>query len=1001
MALFTAVHGFQTGEDIKKEILNRPIYELVERTNYLYDQVQNIQSGGLFQTVRIIDAPMTSTGSAAPVVGDFVFLDPDIDTYSKALADTVATDSFATGNSSYTVGLLTSITNGIGTVIFYGKEDLKTASSAWLLSDLMETGETFRNGPYYLSAVDSGKITANPSGPKIYLGFFMEDPDNLGYGGSVILNPQYSDLLDAHQHRAYALTAQPAGTQYVSGSMPTDTHAVRGFDTVAAGDPADHIPRLVAFGSWAGTEATQYTIWLSNSNDPDEVLGATVAPADWGDYIHWSSDDAVEGTGVARIWSYESPVVVGTKGLTIALENPTDADWDEPYNIVLPNVDAEDKRTWIITVPTQTKGWLANKQRKYFDDHFITDQKYSFLLLGGPHTGDDDRINETITVKCGKLYRLAYTGLPADGDILTIGAITFEFNGVTPGYTAVTIAATSDATYINLLDAIIAQGITGVDVALGETTNYLMLTVPAAVVPVESIANATLASISAGAGDLAVGVGSAVFLVYDKYHRTLVATTSYWNAAEFWSPQALNNGLSIMAVPYDTDGAAAIGTLAAVGDYFDVDLSSEAPSANFVYSMGMHQALSQYFPPIPAEAASLVLNGVELDAYSLFPTDPTYRQGMTSLYWYSNAYGNVPWPRDWESIAVPGSSEYMQNMLFHFVRMTVGNTGVVTSLAPAPGSPIKVTQCGTSEVAGRVGDLELDLDLELTEEDASLTGYKVVKEIKGKQLRKGPVVEKIISDGTVTIISESGAPAGQGVVKLSLGSGLYGGDFQEIVLENGKAETIGMFSYIKLMPWTTGGSANIPSAFTAKFHVPYNVDGDYRVVIYATVFGEADVPYILGGAKQYAAIDFTYSILPDFTSMPDTPSDFPLGKAWNSLGQTLPTGLLESNAITAEIPLGKYDEPQKGSNPIYMAYDPMLIHNNPDLADEERRSAQVLGNPFPVKDDLKIWTYVDAPVVRSGSLIGIRVARANLVGGGDEYTSGIGFINLRWQLSKI
>lgn len=1021
MSQWVAVHGFEDGENAEEDVLNRPVYELVERTKYLYNQLQDIQGNDLFESVRITDATLVTEGAGAPAAGDIVYLHPDEDKYAKAISDESSTDAFRAADSSFAIGLLISASSGSGTVVLYGKQSLESSGSAWTLSDLLESGETFRNGPYYLSTVESGKLTASPSGPSVFVGTIQEDATNPGYGGFMLLNPHYKDMQEAHQHRAYTLYAQPAGTQELSGSIPTSTHTINGFETEDSGDPTDHIPRLVAFGEWAGTSSAQYTIWLSNSSSASETLGSTSPPTDWADYIHWQSDDPEEGTGVSRIWSYESPIAVGTKGLMVALENPSGADWDDPYTINVGS-DTENKRTWIIDVPGQTRGWLANKQRDYFDDHPVSDNGFSFLLMGGPHTASDDRNGDIITVKCAVIWRIAYTGQPADGETLDINSTIFEFDSdssVSSNNVAVTIGIDADTTYTNLLTAVLAQGISGVDACLDTSAGYFMLGVPTAVTPAGSITNAALTSVATGAGDLSTGT-TADFLVYDRDNLCLVPTDAYWDSVAYWTPVELSNGLSIMAVPYDTDGSTATADTAAVGDYWDVDFSNDGVNANFKYSLGMHSAVSQYYPPIPANAAALLDNGIELESYSLFPDDPTYKQGSSTIYWYSNLIDNVPWPRDWVSVDSVGSDIYSHNMLFHFVRMSVGNSGVVTSVSSAPDSPISVTECGTNEVAS-TGDLELGLELALSEDEADIAGYQVFKTVQGQKLRKGPVVEKVIAGAGVEIVSLGTSSDGQGTVVISSSTNSFAGEFEEVGLENAKHKVIGMFPYVQLLDWETGGSNNMPSGFVAKFRVPHTIssDIDYRVIVYMTVFGEEDIPWVGGGAREYAGIDFTYTVLPDFFPIDGASPDVGGGgeEAWNSLdATTLTEGLMQSGAIRAEIPFGRFDDPQSSSDaayrsgaghPIYAAYDPMLIHNNPDeaSADETRRTANVLGNPLPSEGALVDWnpesvTGSPEPVVRPGSLVGVRVARAGLISGNDEYTGKLGFINLRWKLVK-
>jgi len=997
MSLWVAVHGLVNNTDkLDAETLNRPIFELTERTNYLYNNLQSLMAAGIFESVRLPDASLITVGAAAPAVGDFVYLHPVEGKYAKAQAD-VDVDTLLATDSSLAVGLLIYKNGSTGTIVLYGKAELTGQN----YSTMLESGESFRNGPYFLSALTAGKMTAAPSGPSIYLGYFMQDPLNPGYGGYALLSPQYKDVDEAHVHRSYPLFAQPAGTQFVSGPTPTDTHAVLGFEPVMPAAGGDHLSRTVIAGTWAGLEDVDYTIWLSASSDPNEVLGATTKPTDFSDaYLHWSSSDILEGKGAVRVWSYDTVYAFGTKGATIALQNPDTTSWNTPYTSAS---DDEDKRTWIVNVPSQTAGWLARYSRLYFDDHPAVDNKFSFILQGGPADNGDSREWDQVTVKAGELHRIVYTTNPSAAQTVTIGTTVFEFNTVlTVGTVLVGIGTDADESFQNLLNAIINAGLTGIDAALNIDDGHLMVCTPTTTTVSTTVTGASASTVfTPGTGNLASG--TAAFLVYDQYHKALVATTSYWGAAIYWTPKALKNNLSIIPIPYDSDGAAATADTVAVGDYWDAEYSDEAPGAYFVYSMGMHSSLNVYYPPLPISAAGLILNGVEMDSMDQFPLDPTYRTGRSSIYWYPDLLGSVPWPRDWVDVNNPGSLAYQQHLLFRFVTMSTGETGLVTSCQPAPNSPIKILRCGTNEPATS-GDLAFDLNLEMSESNENLAGYQVFKRATGSKLRKGPVVEKVTSrDGTVVISSSSGAPSGQGIVDLSVGSFRYEGDFEEVALQNAKQELIGMFPYIRLL-----ASTSIPSGFVAKFRVPHTAgDATYKVIVYMTVFGETSIPYVGGGSKQYAGVDFSYSILPDYTpsTPPGDPTNYP---AWNSLDQNLSVtdrlGIMATGTpIHADIPIGKFDI--TGATPTYTAYDPMLIHNNPaelPATDEDRKIAQVLGNPFPTAGDLVYWD-VGAwgdPDVRPGSLVAIRIQRSNAVAT-PAYTGTLGFISIRWRLVAV
>lgn len=993
MALWVTVNGTVNGEALDDTILNRGLYQLTERTNYLYGRIQAMAGSGLFESVRVTDVALVATGPAIPSVGNFVYLEEISGKYAKAIASPSTLDVFTAGNSAYAIGLLVAKSGDIGTVALLGKVPLVTGTSGWDLSTMVETGETFRNGPYYMSSTEAGKMTATTHGPAIYLGYFMEDPANPGYGGYTMMGPQYKDMKEAHAHRAYALAPQCAGKHEVTGTGPADTHSILGFDPVTPEAGGDHTPLIVATGTWQGTAETQYNIWLSNSSSVGEVVGTSSPPTSWANcYIHWNSDDILEPAGVARIWSFENLISIGTKGLFVNLENTLTTDWDDPYTVA---VDSPYKRMWIIDAPVQIKGWLARKYRQYFSDYPLVDRKFSFILMGGPHSSTDDRIWDVLTVKCAKIYTLDYTLIPLAGSAVVVAGTTFTF-----GTTVPIVSGDIPQTMQNLVDVVLAAALPGVDVALDSADSKVVFGVPAAAAVSTTVAGASVTLRSAGAGSLSTGTSS--LLVYDKEHKALVGTTGYWDASTYWTPVTLTNGLQIMAIPYDVDGSAATSNATAVGDYWNVQIADEAPGANFVYSIGMDQSLYKFYPPIPVDTGIITNNGIEASGYSLFPDNPEYRLSLNTIYWYSDLYDQVPWPKDWVSIANPGTE--LEDVGLFFGQMSIGNTGIVTSLQPAPNSPIRVLQCGTNE-SGTVGDLALDVDLNLVTEDANLSGYQTIKLASGNRLRRGPIVERLIAGPGISISSSAGAPAGQGVVTVTSTDSALSGEFETVALENAKQEKIGMFPYIKLLGWTNGGS-NINTGFVAKFRIPHTMGygvpeanvPKYKVVVYMTVFGETTVA---GGSPLYAGIDFEYSILPDFFTVSyDDSSDPTASPAWNVLDETLPEGLLSmTTPIHADIPFGK-----TGASPVYKAYDPMLIHNNDaeDYADEERRIARVLGIPFPTAAELAGWGAQPAAeaVVKPGSIVGIRVRRANSTTGG-EYTGALGFINIRYRLISV
>ena len=994
---WVSVPALVDGQGVDAQTFNPPLFALAERTNYLYNRLQALVGQDPLDSVRVSGVALDTSIAGAPVVGNVVYLDPVTGAFTKAKATMAVLDAFVASDSSMAIGVLIAATGDTGTVLLAGRLPLRDPDNTpWALSALVQDGETFRSGQYYLSS-QAGRITAYPSGPRIYVGFFLASKTSPAYGDYAVLTPQLRDTGESHVHRVFKVLDQPAGAQEATGTDPLDTVAVTGFlPEVVEGNAWQ--PRLVVTGSWLGSGATQYTCWLSNNATKGEARESSAAPSDFGDaYLNWVSSDPVEGSGYTRVWSFEIPVAIGTKGLYCSLENPLapnpigGVNWSEVYSVV---ADTPDRRTWIFTAPDQTVGWLANLQRQVFAGTQGAPAGFSLILMGGPFNPADGRQSETITVACREIHEFSLVPV-SEHDTLTIDDAVFEYTAdgtVSTGNIPVVLTGSMLSTYENLLAAILdcvkQPAIPVLDpdelsMALG---TIQLATVYYTIGGIRTNVNAT----SSGHGNIGSG---ASLLVFDQNNRNLVTNygSMYWGALEYWQFCSLKNGLQVMPIPFSGSGVAKTSDYVEIGDYWVSQVSSPAPGAAFRYAVGQDQALSKFYPPIPAHAASLVRNGVELAEVYFNPGDPTYCLGPDALYWYSNLYGKVPWPSDWTAASNPGALQNQQDIRLHFIRSTIGNSGYVTSLQPAAGSPIKIVQCGTN-TPGNVGDLAIDLDLKLKSANSGIAGYMVLKGASGSTLTGGPVVEKIVAGPGISLTQNAGAPGGQGIVTISSAdSQLFQGDFQDIALLNAKQEMIGMFPYIKLNGWVTG-SQNIDTGFTAMFRAPHTLSNQrpYRVIVYATVFGLDDIPYTPNPSVLRAGLSFQYSILPDVYS---------LGDYLNTGALNLQDNLMAPAAQSVEIPFGCIGIT---SGVIYKGFDPILVHNNDQEGiDIPNQRVRALGSPFPNPDDFPAWPNPENTLgVRPGSLVAVKFNRAGVYTGA-EYQGALGFINLHWVLVTI
>ena len=1015
MSIWVAVHGIVNGEQLAADVLNRPTYELVTRTNYLKSRLDLLEGAGTFEALKLTSVPLAQAADLlgpVPEVGDVVWLDSATGKYAKAKASMALLDEFNVATTANAIGVLEAKAGTTGTVCVEGKLKLETAGAGWDLSALVESGETFRPGPYYLSATEAGKLTAYPQGARICVGNFTPDALSPPVGGYAVLNIQHSDTGTSHVHRSFKLHAKPAGAQVVTEFTPDGVHSVVGYspDGLDLGlEPVagDRIPRLVVGGTWTDTVEVEYELVLGTENS------AATPPAtfDAGTYIHWSSSDPVEGSGKVRIPSFEVPVAVGSRGMTVLLENPDAvaladcADWDQPY---LATSDDIGFRTWTVTMPGAGQGWRGRKHRTMFAPAADNDSGFTFLCLGGPMVTSDSRSVDVVSILVpARIYSISLASLPEVGDTTVIGTDTYTYTDGT-AVSGVPVQIAGDAedpipTYRNLLAAIIEAEAEKDEadriVPVLDAANSLLLIGAKAAVSITHVgSSATTVSPSACSdGTFSIAADSvdpadeARALVYDSSNDNLAGNSGYWADITAWVPISLSNGTIALPVPFTQAWEYSTDLLVSENSGWTAELVDLAVGAKFEYAIGMHQGLSSYYPPVPAKSASLVLNGVELDSVDMFGASGTYSLGADAVYWYNDSYNAVPWPVDWVSSSSPGSLYNRQKMVLHFTRRAGGATNYVTSIRPAHGSPITVTQCGTTDSAN-TGDLELGLNLSLATTDSGVSGHMVVKRATNGKLERGPVVERVVPGPGISIAQNPGSPQGQGTVIVGLsGVTSYSGDFEEIALENAKQELIGMFPYVRLLGWRTGAS-NINTGFVAKFRVPHDVlDQYYKVNVYATVFGETGITTTT--SQMYAGLSFTFSILPDVK---------PIGTLLDSAAwptQNLLTGLVQPEAaMVVDVPIGN-----PAATPVYSSYDPVLIHNDPYLVDIAGHQSKVLGMPFPTPAQVPAWAAIaESPAtigVRPGSLIGVKFARANTTQPPSEYTGALGFINLRWKLT--
>jgi len=981
MAVWQKVTELVDGSPVAAETFNPPIAQLASRTDYLKDMLDRLLDDGGRGAITV---RVQLSASDTPVAGDIVCVDPATGLYRKAIASMDLYDAYTASEKAFAIGILVNRDPDSlsGLVTLYGRISLSGLNTSGMVDG---ASGVFTGGQYYLSSTAPGKITRFPNGPRILIGYFARAVQKNGsYNGDVaFINPQHMDI-ESHAHRTYTLLARPCGVSSLefpdnsndytdstdsndsNDQLPAGRVVVNGYLPQEVANGGVGIPYLVVCGDWTVDYAESYAVTVSNG-----VVDCNEQSTKWPVDVEWCKVGANE-CGSGKLNFFGDSIAVGKHGLRIKLQPSAGMSEDTPFGV---RDLTDEQRTWSIDRFSGC-GWSKA------DADTVSEFGSGMIRFGGV---SDKFMNHIVVQAPEKIYDLTTSIARTDeGDRLEVDGRVYVFTtSLTPEDSN---DSSEEVTYIQILDNTVQHDTFDTLAQLCDYEDGAVF-----------YEDRYLRQVLLGADDVLFndepltpavsGTSSDMFALvsYDN-GESLLAPVIVGQARELsvvkvdpWKVVQLRNGLNMMVFP---GGGLEFGSKA-VADIYCV------PGSKFRYNIEFDNDLKLHFPPVPARSGCLMLNGVELESYENYGNRAVIAIGDDSIYWRDDTEGRQPWP--FPDMAqydkVPAEDEYRE--LFHFVSEFHSETGPVTSLHPAEGSPITIRRCGTDEDA-TVGDLELDVDLMLGMSDRNTPGYKVPKAFRGGKFLLGPVVEKVVAGPGISISKKAGVPDGQGVVTISADGSQYAGDFETVALENAKLESVGMFPYTRLLKWDPASDSNIPTGFVAKFHVPATAsDAVYRVKFYATVFGEAS----FSGEYRNAGVRMDYSILPDFTMVG---SELPTAN--------LKTGLIRPDeSVVLDIPFGAPDDNAEVS---YTAYDPILVHNDAAIADVSGRSARVLDYAFPTEKDCA--GYVDSHAgklsgvfgIRPGYTVAIRFSR-DAPSSGTPYTGAIGFLNLRWAVEEV
>jgi hypothetical protein len=170
------VRKIKDGEFVDQTTVNVPIDQLTQRDQHLYEKFQELSGKSVLISFGQPIHP-DETSYIVPGELNLVYFRSDtagsgISRSMTGFSSTSSSSMFAPKNSNYVFGLTKMVYADTQTA------DLFTEGLCELSSDidnsltgLLQAGETFSPGPYFLSSKYLGKITRDPSGIPVYIGY--------------------------------------------------------------------------------------------------------------------------------------------------------------------------------------------------------------------------------------------------------------------------------------------------------------------------------------------------------------------------------------------------------------------------------------------------------------------------------------------------------------------------------------------------------------------------------------------------------------------------------------------------------------------------------------------------------------------------------------------------------------------------------------------------------------------------------------------------------------
>lgn len=203
------------GADVSAEVVNPISAQHTQRAQHLYEKFQELTNKSVLIAFDqpILEAELENVRTNLVVFYDLdQSTDPDTEGLAPAkvqfTSDSSFSSSYTPANSSYAVGIVKSITGDKADVYLYGlinfDYDMDDPDHGIIQSDEGDPDSLFLPGPFYLSRSEAGKLTRNPGGVAIYVGYAFNR-------NTFLLAPNVSEFNQFFTTYKFNLLDRPAG----------------------------------------------------------------------------------------------------------------------------------------------------------------------------------------------------------------------------------------------------------------------------------------------------------------------------------------------------------------------------------------------------------------------------------------------------------------------------------------------------------------------------------------------------------------------------------------------------------------------------------------------------------------------------------------------------------------------------------------------------------------------------------------------------------------------